>query len=126
LLVECDPAGGSSVLSGYLRGAVEHSRGLLALASAQRRDELEATLRSQAVALSPPRGAAETSAAGPWLLPGLSDAVQGPSTAALWGPLGSLLASQERAGIDVVVDAGRPAPSTHRPRCCAMPTWCCW
>jgi hypothetical protein len=41
------------------------------------------------------------------VLPGLSDAAQAPSTAALWGPLGSLLASLERAGTDVIVDAGR-------------------
>ena len=34
LLAECDPAGGSSVLAGYLRGTVEHSRGLLSLALA--------------------------------------------------------------------------------------------
>ena len=35
LLAECDPAGGSSVLAGHLRGEVDHSRGLLPLALAQ-------------------------------------------------------------------------------------------
>jgi len=40
-------------------------------------------------------------------VPGLSDAAQAPSTAPLWGPLGSLLSSLERAGTDVLVDAGR-------------------
>jgi hypothetical protein len=112
LLAECDPAGGSSVLAGYLRGSVEHSRGLLPLALAQRHDELEQALWSQTVPLTDTTGPG-TDAAGPggpdrrWLLPGLSDAAQAPSTAALWGPLGALLASLERDDIDVLVDAGR-------------------
>ena len=112
LLAECDPAGGSSVLAGYLRGNVPHTRGLLPLAMAQRHDELEHALWSQTMPLN---GATSTDPAasescGPderWLLPGLSDAAQAPSTAALWGPLGSLLASLERADTDVLVDAGR-------------------
>ena len=106
LLAECDPAGGSSVLAGYLRGTVDHSRGLLALALAHRRDELEQTLWSQTVPL--PGGiAGEAGPADRWLLPALSDAAQAPGTASLWGPLGSLLASLERAETDVLVDAGR-------------------
>lgn len=106
LLAECDPAGGSSVLAGYLRGTVDHSRGLLALALAHRRDELAQTLWSQTVPL--PGGiAGERGPADRWLLPALSDAAQAPGTASLWGPLGSLLASLERAGTDVLVDAGR-------------------
>ncbi|CAB4896863.1 MAG: hypothetical protein F2825_00350 [Actinobacteria bacterium] len=111
LLAECDAAGGSSVLAGYLRGTVDHSRGLLTLAVAHRHGELEQTLWSQLVPLTP--AAANTDAGsgiGPderWLLPGLSDAAQAPSTAALWGPLSSLLTSLERAGTDVIVDAGR-------------------
>jgi hypothetical protein len=116
LLGECDPAGGSSVLAGYLRGTVEHSRGLLALAAAHRRDELEQTLWSQTVPLAPAPADDNSRHALRWLLPGLSDAAQAPSTSSLWGPLGSLLASLERAGTDVIVDAGRlgaahaPAP----------------
>ena len=112
LLAECDPAGGSSVLAGYLRGTVEHSRGLLPLALAQRHNELEQSLWSQTDPLTETT-APGTEAAGRgapehrWLLPGLSDAAQAPSTAGLWGPLGSLLASFERADIDVLVDAGR-------------------
>ena len=117
LLAECDPAGGSSVLAGYLRGTVEHSRGLLPLALAQRHEELEQALWSQTVPLTdtttPGTDAPGSDLAGPggpgcrWLLPGLSDAAQAPSTAALWGPLGALLASLERAEVDVLVDAGR-------------------
>jgi hypothetical protein len=116
LLAECDPAGGSSVLAGYLRGTVEHNRGLLALASAHRRDELEQTLWSQTVPLTAAPVDGSSRRADRWLLPGLSDAAQAPSTSTLWGPLGSLLASLERAGTDVIVDAGRlgaahaPAP----------------
>ena len=111
LLAECDPAGGSSVLAGYLRGTVDHSRGLLALALAHRRDELEQALWSQTVPLtaSCPDSTSDGRSAGHerWLLPGLSDAAQAPSTSTLWGPLGSLLASLERAGTDVIVDAGQ-------------------
>ena len=109
LLAECDPAGGSSVLAGYLRGTVDHSRGLLPLALAQRHDSLEQALWPQTVPLTgDPHAASVAAGAGNrWLLPGLSDAAQAPSTAALWGPLGSLLASLERAGTDVIVDAGR-------------------
>ena len=106
LLVEADAGGGSSVLAGYLRGTVDHSRGLLGLAMAHRHDELEQALWSQTVPLT-------TQAAGPhgasdrWVLPGLSDAAQAPSTTRLWGPLASLLTSLERAGTDVLIDAGR-------------------
>jgi hypothetical protein len=111
LLAECDPAGGSSVLAGYLRGTVDHSRGLLNLAVAHRHGELEQTLWSQLVPLTPAAASKDHEATAGrderWLLPGLSDAAQAPSTAALWGPLSSLLASLERAGTDVIVDAGR-------------------
>lgn len=109
LLAECDPAGGSSVLAGYLRGTVDHSRGLLALVLAQRHEALEQALWPQTVPLtSNPHATSVAAGAGDrWLLPGLSDAAQAPSTAALWGPLGALLASLERAGTDVIVDAGR-------------------
>lgn len=110
LLAECDPAGGSSVLAGYLRGSVEHTRGLLPLVLAHRHEELEQALWSQTVSLTDSSGSDADGCDGPdrrWLLPGLSDAAQAPSAAALWGPLGSLLASLERSDIDVVVDAGR-------------------
>lgn len=111
LLAECDPAGGSSILAGYLRGTVEHSRGLLPLAQAQRRDELEQALWTQTIPLTSEASSPSHSSPGPGidrrLLPGLSDAAQAPSTTALWGPLGSLLTSLERAGTDVIVDAGR-------------------
>ena len=107
LLAECDPAGGSSVLAGYLRGTVDHSRGLLPLALAQRHGELEHELWAQTVPLTPDDGSTGETTAGRRLLPGLADAAQAPSAATLWGPLGSLLASLERAGTDVIVDAGR-------------------
>jgi hypothetical protein len=109
LLAECDPAGGSSVLAGYLRGTVDHSRGLLPLALAQRHEPLEQALWAQTVPLTgDPHAASSAAGAGDrWLLPGLSDAAQAPSTAALWGPLGSVLTSLEGAGTDVIVDAGR-------------------
>jgi hypothetical protein len=125
VLAECDPAGGSSALAGYLRGTVHHSRGLLNLAVAHRHGELEQTLWSQLVPLTATATSTADASAGTvrgstatpderWLLPGLSDAAQAPSTAALWGPLSGLLASLERAGTDVIVDAGRLG-ATHAP-----------
>ena len=108
LLVEADPAGSSSVLAGYLRGTVDHSRGLLGLAMAHRHGELRQALWTQTVAL-PSAGAANR-----WLLPGLSDAAQGPSTIGLWGPLAALLASLDDSDVDVLVDAGR-AGAMHSP-----------
>ncbi len=109
LLAECDPAGGSSVLAGYLRGEVEHTRGLLPLLLALRHDTLEQALWAQTVLLTgdPRAASAEAGAGERWLLPGLSDAAQAPSTTALWGPLGSLLTGLDRTGTDVIIDAGR-------------------
>ncbi len=107
LLAECDPAGGSSVLSGYLRGTVDHSRGLLPLAMAQRHEELESALWAQTVPLTPQAAQPGSPTDDRRVLPGLSDAAQAPSVRALWGPLGWLLASLERAGTDVIVNAGR-------------------
>ena len=108
LLVEADPAGSSSVLAGYLRGTVDHSRGLLGLAMAHRHGELRQALWTQTVPL-PSAGAANR-----WLLPGLSDAAQGPSTIDLWGPLAALLAGLDDSDVDVLVDAGR-AGAMHQP-----------
>jgi hypothetical protein len=102
LLVEADPAG-SSVLAGYLRGTVDHSRGLLGLAMAHRHGELREALWTQTVPLTSNAPGAEKR----WLLPGISDATQGASTTGLWGPLAAVLASLDGQGVDVLVDAGR-------------------
>ena len=107
LLAECDPAGGSSVLAGYLRGAIEHTRGLLPLLLALRHDTLEQALWAQTVPLTGDPRAASAGAGDRWLLPGLYDAAQAPSCTALWGPLSSLLAGLDRTGADVIIDAGR-------------------
>lgn len=107
LLAECDPAGGSSVLSGYLRGTVDHTQGLLPLAMALRQEELDQVLWNQTVALTPAAESPSSPTDDRRVLPGLSDAAQAPSVRALWGPLGSMLASLERAGTDVIVNAGR-------------------
>lgn len=104
LLAECDPAGGSATLAGYLRGTVEHSRGLLPLMLAQRDGaELAGAVWDQTVPLTDPAGPGGNR----WLLPGLSDAAQAPGTDGLWGPLGAALSGLELAGTDVIVDAGR-------------------
>ncbi len=53
LLAECDPAGDSSLLAGYLQGSVEHTRGLLGLLAASRRGELADAFWSQTLPLAP-------------------------------------------------------------------------
>jgi len=97
LLAECDPAGGSSVLAGYLRGRVPHDRGLVGLAVAQRRDGLPEALWSQTLPL----------AQGRRLLPGPVDAAQAASLPPVWSPLAGVLRSLGGHGTDVIVDAGR-------------------
>jgi hypothetical protein len=112
LLAECDPAGDSSLLAGYLRGSVDASHGLLGLAIAHRHGDLPAAFWPQTLPLSD--GGSDSDGRERWLLPGLSDAAQAPSAAGLWEPLAGLLTGLDADGIDVVVDAGRLG-ATHAP-----------
>ena len=64
LLAECDPAGDSSLLAGYMGGSVEHTRGLLGLLAAQRRGELADAFWSQTLPLAPDPRVHEPRAAG--------------------------------------------------------------
>jgi hypothetical protein len=100
LLAECDPAGSSAVLAGYLRGDIEDAGGLVHLAVAHRHGQLHEQLWPQTVPLA-------DDAPGRTLLPGLQDAAQLPSMASVWSPLATALGALERDGVDVLVDAGR-------------------
>lgn len=100
LLAECDPAGYSAILAGYFRGNDEHRGGLVDLAVAHRHGQLHEKLRANAVPLAERDG-------GRALLPGLQDAAQLASMAAVWSPLAAAFGALERDGVDVIADAGR-------------------
>ncbi|PSL01377.1 cellulose biosynthesis protein BcsQ [Haloactinopolyspora alba] len=98
VLVEADVAGSSSILAGYLRGSVPPDRGLVSLAVAHRRGVLAEQFYEQTVNLIEDRVR---------LVPGLVNAQQAASMDRLWSPLSMVLSGLERAGTDVIVDAGR-------------------
>ena len=97
LLVEADVAGGSSILAGYLRGQVPHSRSLLGLSMALRSDRLREGLWDETVPL----------AEGRWLVPAADSSGQAANLESLWAPLASELTALDAAGTDAMVDAGR-------------------
>ncbi|MFW6204458.1 MAG: hypothetical protein ACOC96_05755 [Actinomycetota bacterium] len=101
VLVEADAAGSSSVGAGYLRGNLDPNRGLISFAVAHRAGELTTdTVREQALPL--------TDDDTKLFVPGLASADQvGSLTPDLWDRLGGVLAALDRAGTDVLVDAGR-------------------
>lgn len=105
VVVEADTAG-PSVYPGLLGGNVPQDRGLTSLAVAAANGELASRLWPNTVTIpfppakgrsGPPRG----------LIPGVVSPVDAPALRDLWGPLGSVLASLEASGYDVIVDAGR-------------------
>jgi hypothetical protein len=98
LVVEADMAGSSSVLSGFLRGSTDHSRGLVGLSvSARQHGFTDHGLWEQCLRLWDER----------YLLPGIADPAQAAALTSAWAPLALVLADLEAAGVDVLVDAGR-------------------
>lgn len=98
IVVEADMAGSSSILSGFLRGGVDQSHGLVGLTVAARQQGFtEAGLWEQCLRLGDER----------YLLPGLADPAHAAALAAAWTPLAPLLAGLEAGGVDVLVDTGR-------------------
>src|SRR3954463_6959433 len=96
LLVEADPTGGSGILAGYFRGAIEYDAGLieLALAPVDVGDALRDVIRPiEGSRVSFVAGTRTHAQAG-----GLRD---------LWEPLSDALAELESTGQDVIVDGGR-------------------
>lgn len=98
VLVEADVSGGSAILAGYLRGTVPPDRGLVSLAVSHRRGTLDQQFYEQTIALDGDRVR---------LVPGLVNSQQAASMDKLWSPLSIVLTGLERAGTDVIVDAGR-------------------
>lgn len=101
VLIEADTTGTSAILSGYLRGIVPFSHGLLDLAAAHRRNQLLEALHANSMPLTQ---------TGARLIPSLARPASNDQVRLLnelWGPLGAAAASLDRAGTDVIVDAGR-------------------
>ncbi len=96
-LVEADPTGGSSILAGYFKGAVDQP-GLIHLAMAHRQGQLAATLPTL---LLPMEGSHAH------LLAGIRSHEQAVGVEGLWGPLLEALRALAGTGQDVIVDAGR-------------------
>lgn len=101
LLAECDPAGGD-VASGYLRGNLDSSRGLLALSVSRPTDALPAVW-DQLLALD--------EAGSRLLLPGVHDPRHGTALRSVWPTLMHAIPECRRQDppIDVLVDFGRIA-----------------
>jgi len=99
ILVEADPTGGSAILAGYCRGEVPHDRGLVNLAMAHRAGE-DLTDALPGVLLRLPGSTVD-------LVAGVRSHAQAASVTSLWDPLAVALGALDRAGTDVIVDAGR-------------------
>lgn len=99
LVVDADMAGGD-LASGYLRGAVSSTDGVLGLAAARPTD-LGAGLWDHVIAVN--------ESATSLLLTGISDPAQARSLAGVWPALAEVFADPdgELAGVDVLVDLGR-------------------
>ncbi len=99
MLVEADISKTSSVLPGYLRGQVDHSRGLTPLSVLSQRGLLTPqALQDQSIHL----GEHKT------VVPGLSNLTAAAGAGAgFWSELGSTLAAYATQGADVLVDLGR-------------------
>lgn len=107
ILLDADPAGGSAVQAGYLRGLQPKATSVADLAIAQRAGELENSLPAVQIPLS------DTVE----FIPGPRSHAQAVrALQSLWQPLATVLAGHTMQGTDVIVDAGRlgmtgyPAP----------------
>lgn len=98
LVVEADMAGSSSVLAGFLRGGIDHARGVVPLSVVARQNgfTLEG-LWEQCLGLDEDR----------YLLPGIADPGQAAALTSSWPQLAQLFADLDGADVDVLVDAGR-------------------
>jgi hypothetical protein len=95
LLVEADPAGGSAILAGFLRGTTPYDVGLLELALSPL--DVADALREVSRPLTPSVS----------LVAGTRTHVQAAALRDVWEPLAFALGELEANGQDVVVDAGR-------------------
>ena len=106
LVAECDPAGGD-MASGYLRGNLDGSRGLVALAGQRSADPL-AAVWEQVLALDDDGQRL--------LLPGLTDPRQASGLGTAWAALSEAFGGleEQEPPVDVLVDLGR-LHTAHEP-----------
>lgn len=99
VLLEADLAKASGVLPGYLRGQVDHSKGLTVLAVEHQRGVITPEAAwSQIIELAPDRH----------LIPGFANVIAGHNAPpAFWSRLAEVMISLDAGGVDVIVDAGR-------------------
>lgn len=99
MLVEADISKPSGILPGYLRGQMDHSRGLTPLSVQHQRGQLTPrAVWEQSVQLGEDR----------FLVPGFSNIVAAAGAgASFWNTLGSTLSAIAAQGADVLIDGGR-------------------
>ncbi|PPG77493.1 hypothetical protein C5D98_15020 [Rathayibacter rathayi] len=106
LLIEADTSHYSSILPGFLRAQVPHTRGIgeLSVLSSNSGGLDLNQIWGQTISLvdDQPEGAAERR-----LVPGFKDPAAARAMDGFWAQLGSTVASFEGMGMDVLVDAGR-------------------
>jgi MinD-like ATPase involved in chromosome partitioning or flagellar assembly len=91
--------GGSSVLAGFFRGTVAHTRGLRDVAVAAKLSEpMDEAVNAALIDLGDARVR---------LLPGLANPSQAPALDGAWEAIGAHLEGLDDAGMDVLVDLGR-------------------
>jgi hypothetical protein len=110
VLVDADAGGPSAVLAGYLSATVAPQKGIVDLVLAQRAGTLAHELPEVLIDLldRPGQpGAATSTGARRWLLPGAMSHDQALAIGSIWQPLGEELRALSRQGQDAVLDLGR-------------------
>jgi len=97
ILVEADPSGASAIAAGWFRGEQAFPSSLLDLVMANRRGALAEALPATLIPLRDDVS----------FIPGIRSHTQAASLTTLWDNLAGSLASLDRHGMDVIVDAGR-------------------
>ncbi|MDR1513209.1 MAG: hypothetical protein LBS56_06980 [Propionibacteriaceae bacterium] len=99
VLIEADPTGASGLIPGYLQGVQTPARSVIDLAIAHQQGHLAHTV----LALSAPLGSSEHAR----FIPAVKTHRQAAAMTSVWEPLMDEFLNLDRAGTDVLVDAGR-------------------
>ena len=114
ILVEADTTKPSSIIPGYMQGALDNSRGLLPLAvRTQHAGLTNEAMWDQLVPLAADPNRADP-ASGKYLLSAISNSAAARNMVGLWSDLAVLLSQQSDSGVDVIIDAGRYTPEDAR------------
>ncbi|MDR0990637.1 MAG: hypothetical protein LBL92_04660 [Propionibacteriaceae bacterium] len=121
VVIEADPTGASAIVPGFLQGQQIPNHSVIDLAIAQQQGHLSQTL----LALTTPLGQSTAS-----FIPAVKAHRQAAVMASVWEPLMDELLGLDRAGMDVLIDAGRlglewfPTPLVVRSTATVMVTRC--